>query len=244
MNGATSSASAEADRDADEHHEGQIVLQQRAHRRPSIATSSLPVVATGKPRPGPLPPPVTAPQAPRNRPRPSSICSKDRRLRLSAAHKGWQGAKSLARLALRPPGEAVYAVAKGAFVPFGIVSMPLRDMVEWLAATRRGESGSMQQLNAGITKANTGLDGIPGTFSARPTCPNRSTSSRSPGTPPSARHLCAAAHPPDPGRVHLHAGGPVRPDDRRQGFRRHHRRPDPAADEPCRTASSTRPTRR
>src|SRR6186997_3548109 len=57
------------------------------------------------------------------------------------------------------PGARLRYGQKGAPVPFGIVSKPLRT---WLNAPRPPEHGSAcpMQLTAGITKANTGLEGI------------------------------------------------------------------------------------
>jgi len=45
-------------------------------------------------------------------------------------------------------------------VPFGIVSQPLETWLNALQHRKHGSAGSMQELIAGITKANTGLDGI------------------------------------------------------------------------------------
>jgi len=45
-------------------------------------------------------------------------------------------------------------------VPFGIVSKPLETWLNALQQKKHGSAGSMQELTAGITKANTGLDGI------------------------------------------------------------------------------------
>ena len=206
--------------------QGKIVLQQRVHRRPLRRPPA-------NVRPGPFRRRVTAPQAPQI-PRPEfGFVPKTGGLRLSAAHKGWQGAKS--------PGPALRCAARQ--TPFTLSPRRgrrcrsgsfLSRWQTWLNAMRPPEHGSacsMQQLTAGITKAGTGLDGIVWNILGQTYVPkslNERVVLLARHLP--ARHLRAAAHPSDPGRVHLHAGGPLRPGARRQGLRRHRRRPDPAAD--------------
>src|SRR5215210_5124060 len=74
---------------------------------------------------------------------------------------GGKARKALSRLGVaHPPGGRLRCRKKEPLVPFGIVSKPLQT---WLYVLRPQQSGSacpMQQLTAGITKANTGLEGI------------------------------------------------------------------------------------
>ena len=45
-------------------------------------------------------------------------------------------------------------------MPFGIVSQPLQTWLNGPRPSEHGSAGHMQPLTAGITKANTGLEGI------------------------------------------------------------------------------------
>ena len=67
----------------------------------------------------------------------------------------------------------------------------------------------MQPLTAGITKTNTGIDGISWNILGQTYVPKSLSKifvflARD----VSARHLRAAAYPPDPGRIHLYVRGP------------------------------------
>src|ERR1041384_1770767 len=82
--------------------------------------------------------PPPAPKAPKS-PRTDWIRSKDRRLRLSAVHKGWQGAKSLV------PARGAWGweprlrcAEKELRVPFGIVSKPLETWLNVLQQKKHG----------------------------------------------------------------------------------------------------------
>ena len=69
----------------------------------------------------------------------------------------------------------------------------------------------MQQLTPGITKANTGIDGISWNILGQTYVPKQlSRSVVLLARDLAARHIRAAAHPSDPGRIHLHVRGPDR----------------------------------
>ena len=90
----------------------------------------------------------------------------------------------------------------------------------------------MSAMTAGITKAGTGIDGIVWNILGQTYVPkqvSRELVLLARDLP--ARHFRAAAHPSDPGRIHLHARGPLRPRARRPGICRDRGRSDPAADE-------------
>ncbi len=81
-----------------------------------------------------------------------------------------------------------------------------------LGSGGEGSSRNMQPLTAGITKAATGIDGIVWNILGQTYVPKHAVGARILllARHVSARHLRAAAHPSDPGRVHLHAGGQAR----------------------------------
>ena len=94
----------------------------------------------------------------------------------------------------------------------------------------------MKSETAGITRANEGLDGIVWNILGQTYVPkqrDRGLLLLARDLP--ARHLRAAAHPPDAGRVPLHPRGPARLLARRAG----HLRRRPATSSACRWASRT-----
>ena len=89
----------------------------------------------------------------------------------------------------------------------------------------------MKAMTAGVTKAGKGIDNLTWNILGQTYVPKALTRKRvllARAAP--ARHLRAAAHSRQPGRVHLRARGQVRSDPRRQGGDRHGRRVHPAAD--------------
>src|SRR5262249_23015556 len=77
------------------------------------------------------------------------------------AHKVWQGAKNLVPPCVASAAEpCLRCPQRGPQVPFGIVSEPLQTWLNALRQRKHRSAGAMQELTAGITKANTGLDGI------------------------------------------------------------------------------------
>ena len=76
----------------------------------------------------------------------------------------------------------------------------------------------MKAMKAGVTKAGKGIDNLSWNILGQTYVPKALTESRLLlARAAAARHLRAAAHPHQPGRVHLRAGGQVRPGARRQG---------------------------